>query len=90
MRFKVTGGTDGTAGVEVGDRRYEPGDIVELTGPKAAWLVEKGYLESADGKAVKIVAEADPEPDTPQTEKSPAEEPTDANGGESDTEEDVA
>jgi len=48
MRYKVTGGSEGTAGIEVADKRYEPGDEVELTPAKAAWLLEQGYLEPAD------------------------------------------
>ena len=51
MKYRVTGGADGTAGIDVGARRYEPGDIVEMTQPKAAWLVERGLLV-ADGKQV--------------------------------------
>lgn len=49
MKYRVTGGADGTAGINVGARRYEPGDIVEMTQPKAAWLVDRGLLV-ADGK----------------------------------------
>lgn len=51
MKYRVTGGADGSAGIDVGARRYEPGDIVEMTQPKAAWLVERGLLV-ADGKQV--------------------------------------
>ena len=53
MRFKVTGGKDGLSGIEVADRRYEPGEIVELTQAKAEWLLSEGYLEPADGKGSK-------------------------------------
>lgn len=50
MRFKVTGGADGSIGINVGSRRYEPGDVVEMTQAKAAWLVERGVLV-ADSKS---------------------------------------
>jgi hypothetical protein len=79
MRFKVTGGKDGRAGVEIAGRRYEPGDIVDITGSKANWLVELGYLETADGKTFKVTAEPEPAPEAPATEESPAEAPTEAN-----------
>lgn len=86
MRYKVTGGTDGQAGVEIGDRRYEPGDIVELTGTKAAWLIEKGYLESADTKATKSAPVASPEPETAPAESDATDGPTDGNQAETDPE----
>lgn len=79
MRFKVTGGTDGLSGVEVAGRRYEPGDIVELTGSKADWLVAQGYLESADGKGTKTTSNPAPEPVPVATESEPAQSPTDTN-----------
>jgi hypothetical protein len=50
MKYRVTGGADGKAGIDVGPRRYEPGDIVEMTQPKAAWLIDRGLLEPANGK----------------------------------------
>jgi len=56
MKFRVTGGEDGQAGISVGLRRYEAGDIIEMTQAKAGWLVDRGLL-IADSKA------ADPEPD---------------------------
>lgn len=48
MRYRVTGGADGTAGIEVAEKRYEPGDEVDLPPSKASWLVEQGYLQPAD------------------------------------------
>lgn len=63
MKFKVTGGEDGTLGIDVGNRRYEAGDVLEMTSSKAEWLVELGLLVQ-DGKASK---------DEPVEE--PAEEP---------------
>lgn len=53
MRYTVTGGEDGTAGIDVGSRRYEPGDIVELTQSKAGWLVDRGLLVPVSGRAAK-------------------------------------
>jgi hypothetical protein len=65
MRYKVTGGSEGTAGIEVADKRYEPGDEVEMTPAKAQWLVEQGYLEPADStKSGKKVVEEEPAPAT--------------------------
>ena len=43
-KFRVTGGEDGVSGITVGSRRYEPGDVVEMTTSKAEWLVERGLL----------------------------------------------
>lgn len=67
MRFRVTGGADGVSGIEVANKRYEPGNEVELTAKDAEWLVDQGYLEPADGskKAVKPAAE-------PQVVEAPA------------------
>ena len=59
-KFRVTGGEDGQSGISVGSRRYEPGDVVEMTTSKAEWLVERGLLESASQKAT---AEVEPEPE---------------------------
>ena len=45
MRYTVTGGPTGTAGINIGDRRYEPGDEVEATAKTVKWLVDDGYLK---------------------------------------------
>ena len=79
MRYKVTGGTDGLSGISVGDRRYEAGDIVEMAGTKAQWLVDKGLLEVADKKVGKS---AEPTEDE-DIEAPPAD---DAAAGDDDTE----
>lgn len=60
MKFRVTGGQDGQSGISVGSRRYEPGDVVEMTSSKAEWLVERGLLESASQKAT-VEVELEPE-----------------------------
>ena len=44
MKFRVTGGEDGTLGIDVGNRRYETGDLVEMTANDAEWLIECGAL----------------------------------------------
>jgi len=62
MKFRVTGGTDGVSGIDVGNRRYEAGDVVEMTSNKAEWLVERGLLV-ADSKW-----SADPEPEVEEAE----------------------
>jgi hypothetical protein len=52
MKYTVTGGTEGNQGISVGTRRYEPGDVIELTQAKAGWLLDKGLIEPATrGKA---------------------------------------
>jgi hypothetical protein len=53
MRYKVTGGSDGVSGLDVGTKRYEAGDEVELTAKQAEWLLEQGYVESVDAKTSK-------------------------------------
>jgi len=49
MKYRVTGGPEGDRGIDDGGRRYEPGDVIEMTQAKAQWLVDKGLLE-ADAK----------------------------------------
>ena len=53
MRYKVTGGQDGISGIDVADKRYNPGDEVELTAKQSEWLLEQGYVESIDASAKK-------------------------------------
>lgn len=48
----VTGGPDGTASVEVGGHRYEPGDKVML-GQDDLWLLEQGYAKEPAAKPAK-------------------------------------
>lgn len=56
MRFRVTGGEDGSAGIDVADKRYEPGQEVELTTKQSEWLLEQGYVEALDASAKKTKA----------------------------------
>ena len=60
MRFKVTGGQDGTCGIDIGDKRFEPGDEIELTAKQSESLLEQGYVESLDvkKKSASVVEEA--------------------------------
>jgi hypothetical protein len=52
--YKVTGGQDGEAGIEIDGTRYEPGETLTAPSKKVDWLVEQGYLEAAGtSKAVK-------------------------------------
>ena len=44
MKYKVTGGADGTAGIEVAGRRYEAGDEIDIAAGKNQWLIEQGYV----------------------------------------------
>jgi len=56
MRFRVTGGEDGSAGIDVAGKRYEPGQEVELTAKDSEWLVEQGYVEALDAATKKTKA----------------------------------
>lgn len=71
MKFRVTGGPEGDRGIDSGGRRYEPGDIIEMTQAKAQWLIDKGLLEADGGKSSKSAPAPDPEP-----EPDPAPEPS--------------
>ena len=63
-KFRVTGGEDGTLGINVGTRRYEAGDLVEMTANDAEWLVECGALvKDSDWSAFKATVEPEPEPE---------------------------
>ena len=46
-KYVVTGGETGTSGIEVGGKRYEPGETVEIAAGKKDWRIEAGYLELA-------------------------------------------
>ena len=46
-RYRVTGGPGGDAGIDVRDKRYEPGDSIEMPAKDAKWLVDGGYLVAA-------------------------------------------
>ena len=73
-KFRVTGGEDGTLGINVGTRRYEAGDLVEMTANDAEWLVECGALvKDSDWSAVKTTVEPEPEPE-PELEPEDDEE----------------
>lgn len=63
MRYKVTGGADGISGIEMGGKRYEAGDTIELAGSKAEWLVDKGLLEPETKKPATSKKAATPEPE---------------------------
>jgi hypothetical protein len=62
MKFRVTGGPEGDRGIDAGGRRYEPGDIIEMTQAKAQWLIDKGLLEADNGKSAKFAPAPEPEP----------------------------
>ena len=64
MKFRVAGGPTGDAGIDVGDRRYEVGDEVEMTQKQAEWLIEQGYLETVGKSAGSFTSkiETAPEP----------------------------
>ncbi len=54
--YTVTGGPSGDAGIDIGEKRYEPGDQVEATAKSVKWLVDDGYLAPA-GKTAAAPAE---------------------------------
>ena len=62
MKFRVTGGPEGDRGISAAGRRYEPGDVIELTQAKAQWLIDKGLLETDGGKNAKSSPAPEPEP----------------------------
>ena len=62
MKFRVTGGPEGDRGISAAGRRYEPGDVIELTQAKAQWLIDKGLLEADGGKTAKSTPAPEPEP----------------------------
>ena len=46
-KYRVTGGADGTAGIDIGDKRFEPGSQVEAAAKDVKWLIDDGYLAAA-------------------------------------------
>lgn len=45
-RYRVTGGPDGTAGLNYKSKRVEPGDVVDdIPRESIKWLREQGYIE---------------------------------------------
>ena len=46
-RYTVTGGPSGDAGINIGDKRYEPGDALDAPAKDVKWLVDDGYLAPA-------------------------------------------
>lgn len=46
-KYRITGGPDGTAGLDYKNRRAEPGDVVDdLPRDSVKWLREQGYIET--------------------------------------------
>ena len=45
--YTVTGGPSGDAGIDIGEKRYEPGDQVEATAKSGKWRIADGYLAPA-------------------------------------------
>jgi hypothetical protein len=64
--YRVTGGPDGTAGLNYKDKRAEPGDEVsDIPRESIKWLREQGYIDTP-GEVV------DPEPiPAPSAEDTP-------------------
>ncbi len=57
-KYIVTGGEHGTSGVNYKDKRYEPGDVVDVSNPKGLWLIKDGYLELASDVEKRETAES--------------------------------
>jgi hypothetical protein len=47
-RYRVTGGPGGDAGIDIGDKRYEPGDTLDAAAKTVKWLVDDGYPDGQD------------------------------------------
>jgi hypothetical protein len=58
-KYVVTGGESGESGVHLHGKRYEPGDIVEVSNPKKLWLIDEGYLALASKAKPKAAASDD-------------------------------
>lgn len=50
-RYTVTGGPNGDAGLDIGDKRYEPSDSLDAPAKDVKWLVDDGYLVLASKTA---------------------------------------
>ncbi len=72
-RYIVTGGEHGTSGINYKDKRYEPGETVEITNPKGLWLIKDGYLELASDAEKRQAAEAKEEAKVEAKAKADAE-----------------
>lgn len=83
MKFRVTGGEDGTLGIDVGNRRYEAGDMVEMTASDADWLVECGALVK-DSEWTPGGTKSEPEPEAELEEDDLDDEPADLEDEEGD------
>ena len=57
-KYIVTGGEYGTSGINYKDKRYEPGDVVDVSNPKGLWLIKDGYLELASDVEKRQAAES--------------------------------
>tara|TARA_R110002020_G_scaffold354178_2_gene566963 strand:+ start:1115 stop:1489 length:375 start_codon:yes stop_codon:yes gene_type:complete len=57
-KYIVTGGEHGTSGINYKDKRYEPGDVVDVSNPKGLWLIKDGYLELASDVEKRQAAES--------------------------------
>lgn len=55
-RYTVTGGPSGDAGIDIGDKRYEPGDTLDVAAKTVKWLIDDGYLAPA-GKTAAAAAD---------------------------------
>ena len=58
-KYVVTGGESGESGVHYDGKRYEPGDIVEVSNPKKLWLIDEGYLALASKAKTKAKTASD-------------------------------
>ena len=66
-KYVVTGGEDGLSGIEVGGKRYEPGETVEIAAGKKDWRIDAGYLELASKSKRARDANGQFVPDDPAT-----------------------
>lgn len=64
--YRVTGGPDGTAGINYKDKRVEPGDDVsDLPRESIKWLREQGYIATLGEVAEAVDSPADEDDSAP-------------------------
>jgi len=75
--YRVTGGPDGTAGINYKDKRAEPGDEVgDLPRESIKWLREQGYIEPVENvdTPAEVTAVDDSPTDAASSDEAPTEE----------------
>jgi hypothetical protein len=50
-------------GLDIGDRRFEPGEIADIPARSVEWLLAQGTIRPAHGRAKPAEPEPEPEPE---------------------------